>query len=434
VLLLERWDDVMHTLRQVWVLWEVYNAAEAGVAFDILMPEVERDKYLSSLAKSHEHIRIILADIDCQTAVSHDAQARRMIVGKMNDKGYNHVNDVVIKTVRRWYLTVGQEYYVSMKQQGEETDLCFVHNFATLQYYFRRLDLAESMYSEIVEFSYQKYGPTNEVTLFLKHSLACLRYEQGREDAEVLFSQVLKAQRECLPQNHPDTLRSIHNLAIVMCKRGRWNEAESLFEEALKGRRQINHQHPDTLCTLHDLANVRLIQGRWEDAVYLYVQALEGQQDRLGHQHPDTLCTLHNLAIAKYQQGLCEEAESLLRRALIGQRQQLGHQHPHTIHSERNLARVRQRVAINTHKATIAIGPPTPGDAPCYDSNQGEQAMMDDGGSAVERGQSVVRRGDQNISAERIDHSLRILQRMRLQKALPSKTWALTTQSYHVVL
>ena len=47
-LMMEKWDEVLYTVGQVWVLWEMYNTAEANVEFTILMTEEEKQKYLES--------------------------------------------------------------------------------------------------------------------------------------------------------------------------------------------------------------------------------------------------------------------------------------------------------------------------------------------------------------------------------------------------
>jgi tetratricopeptide (TPR) repeat protein len=376
VLFLERWDDIMHTLCQAWVLWEVFNAVQTAVDFTILMPEAERHKYLRSLHQGHEHVRNILADIDCQNAKSGDAKAQDMIVSRMAYAEYRRVNQVVIEQVRLWYHRIGQAHCETITTRDAINHLCFVHNLATLLYYHGRLDEANALYCQVVQVSQNKFGPEDEVTLHFRHSLACLRHVQGALDvANVLYSEVLKGQQQRLGHRHADTLRSMHSLAMLRCHQGRWNEAASLSTQALEGRQaRLGPHHRDTLCTMHDLANVRHEQGRLEDAASLYEQALKGQRQVLGPQHPDTLCTVHNLAGVRYDQDKWDEAESLYVQALEGQQQQLGDQHLHTLRSLCNLEIVRQNLlrrnygveAAADERPAIAIGPPTPGNAPFH--------------------------------------------------------------------
>jgi tetratricopeptide (TPR) repeat protein len=401
VLFLERWDQIMHTLGQAWVLWEIYNAViQTNVDFDIFMPRVEQEKYLQSLIAGHEHVRTILADIDCQQAQSDDVKARDLIVHRMEYAHFWRVNQVVTERVRQWYHTIGLAHCatatLTVVEHNQIDHLCFVHNLATLLYYHESFAVAQSLYARVVAISQQKYGLENEITLHFRHSLACLRHVQGEwDEANLLYGDVLQTQLHKLGPQHPDTLRSRHSLAMLRCHQSRWEEAAWLYTQALQGRRLIlGPCHRDTLCTMHDLANVRHKQGRLDQATVLYWQSLAGQRQELGMQHPDTLCTLHNLARVRYDQGHWEEAESLYEQALEGQRQQLGDHHPHTLRSRRNLKIVsdnnqlrRQRrrdeegrnlldVLVEEaltgasgeelERPTIAIGPPTPGNAPFH--------------------------------------------------------------------
>ena len=88
-LMMEKWDEVLYTVGQVWVLWEVFNTAEAKVEFTILMTAEEKQRYLESFkgAEKFPRIQKALGDIDCSKAQSEDSLAKVDILHRVQRNG-----------------------------------------------------------------------------------------------------------------------------------------------------------------------------------------------------------------------------------------------------------------------------------------------------------------------------------------------------------
>jgi hypothetical protein len=180
VLLLEKWDDTMYTLRQAWVLWEVFNAANVtGVDFAILMPQEEREKFLYSLVHDFRRIQLALSDIQCEEATSEDEEGRQQIVQIMATMGYDCVNKMVIEQVRSWYQQIGHAHVQTLENNDNNNTS----------------------------------SNDNTQDAAFRNSFASMLHSQGKlDEAEPLYLAALHLRRRVLGRHHPKTIDCINNL------------------------------------------------------------------------------------------------------------------------------------------------------------------------------------------------------------------------------
>jgi hypothetical protein len=131
-LLLERWDDVPHTLNQLQVLWEIYNTVQVGVDLTILLSKEELAKFIYCIWLSRDgpdQAQKVLADIRCQDATSEDEYVRQTILEKIHDQ-CNEVNTKVIEQVRKWYHRKGMDHLEGLSIYDGPDRLRYLYNFA----------------------------------------------------------------------------------------------------------------------------------------------------------------------------------------------------------------------------------------------------------------------------------------------------------------
>jgi hypothetical protein len=122
-LLLERWDDVLRTLHQIWVLWEIFNAIQVGAAFTILLSKEELARFIARIwfrSDGADQAQKALADIRCQDATSEDEYARQTILEKIKGR-HNEVNTKVIEQVRKWYQQKGMDHLERLSIDDDQT-------------------------------------------------------------------------------------------------------------------------------------------------------------------------------------------------------------------------------------------------------------------------------------------------------------------------
>jgi hypothetical protein len=340
-LLLERWDDVPHTLNQIWVLWEIYNTVQVGAAFTVLLSIEELAKFIACIWFSGDgpnQAQKALADIRCQDATSEDKYVRQTILEKIEGQ-HNEVNTKVIEQVRKWYHQKGIEHLERLPIDDSPARLHYLGCFGGLLGTQGKLAQAEPLLGAALEGYRRLFGNDNPNTLASINNLAGLLREQGKlTEAEPLNRQALEGRRRVLGNDHPSTLYSINSLANLLLEQGKLTEAEPLYREALEGRRRVlGNDHRDTLTSIGSLAVFLYTKGNLTEAEPLFRQALEGHR-LLANDHPETLTAISNCAEFLFAQGKRAEAEPLVWEALEGRRRLLGSDHPDTFNSLNNFA------------------------------------------------------------------------------------------------
>eukprot|EP00522_Entomoneis_paludosa_P002965 CAMPEP_0172471304 /NCGR_PEP_ID=MMETSP1065-20121228/67747_1 /TAXON_ID=265537 /ORGANISM="Amphiprora paludosa, Strain CCMP125" /LENGTH=867 /DNA_ID=CAMNT_0013229399 /DNA_START=273 /DNA_END=2877 /DNA_ORIENTATION=- len=270
-LMLEKWNNVMRTLGQAWILWEIFNTAQAEVKMDVYLPQQEIEHYLRTCMESDsefDSIQQSLSEINAQNAKAQDAADRDIIFSKMKEFGFFGVNSLVISQMRDWLIKVAKQR-LSEKQEAKGQEL----------YHFD----------------------------FFKIQLASLLQDQGKLEEE--------GRREKLGDHHPHTLNSINNLAMLLQDQGKLEEAEPLLREALDGNREkLGDHHPDTLDSIYNLAAFLVKKERGimtKEAEKLFREDLLGCQSLYGYRHANTLGSVNKLVRLLRQQGREAEATEL---------------------------------------------------------------------------------------------------------------------------
>ena len=107
---MEKWDDIMLTLGQIWVLWEVFNTTAMDSEFEILISDDERKVFLDGMETGQggfEGFQKVPAEIDASNAGAENEDDRNFILGHMRDVGLGNLNRKVAELLRLWmYKTV----------------------------------------------------------------------------------------------------------------------------------------------------------------------------------------------------------------------------------------------------------------------------------------------------------------------------------------
>ena len=171
VLLLERWNDVVDTVGQSWVFWEIFNAVRANAS-----------------------IRLVL------TAAERTRNNRRRILGDEHMHTLTSINNMAC----------------CLKAQG-------------------KLEDAEPLYREALNTCRRILGDDHPDTLWSINNMAGCLKEQGKlEDAEPLYREVVDDSRRILGDDHPRTVTSIHNMTCCLQAQGKLEDAGPLYRETTR--------------------------------------------------------------------------------------------------------------------------------------------------------------------------------------------------------
>ena len=132
-LMLERWSNVMATLGQIWVVWEIFCTVDAGATFQVLLSDEERDRFTRSLEFSDdefENFMSILAEIDVGKAEAKDPNDREYILSQVQERGVYEVNCQVTERLQKWLADTGREHVATLN--SEEAQLTANENLASL--------------------------------------------------------------------------------------------------------------------------------------------------------------------------------------------------------------------------------------------------------------------------------------------------------------
>jgi tetratricopeptide (TPR) repeat protein len=203
-----------------------------------------------------------------------------------------------------------------------------------------RYQIAETLFSRLLEDDEKHLGPVHPDTLVALENLATVYRHQSRyKEAEAYFERVLASREKEPGPEHPDTLQTIHDLANIYHISGLYPEGETLYKRALAGREKVlGLEHPRTLATANNLAILYRLMGRYVESIELYKWVLASREKQLGLDHTETLSTIQGLAIVYRLHGQYDEAEFLQNRALEARERVLGPEHPDTLMTVDNLA------------------------------------------------------------------------------------------------
>ena len=172
-----------------------------------------------------------------------------------------------------------------------------------------------------------------------RSSLSTLLRESGRlDEAESLTREVLQWRRAVFGERAPTTLTSRHNLALILAARGAHAAAESEARATLALQREVlGENHSSTLTTWQTLANILAPEGKLDEAEAAARTSMQGFEREAGEDHVQTLAAMNSLAYILEERHRVDDAEALYRR-IIAIQQRAGSRHPSAFAPRNNLA------------------------------------------------------------------------------------------------
>ncbi len=172
-----------------------------------------------------------------------------------------------------------------------------------------------------------------------RSSLSTLLRESGRlDEAETLTREVLQWRRAVFGERAPTTLTSRHNLALILAARGAHAAAESEARATLALQREVlGENHSSTLTTWQTLANILVPEGKLDEAEAAARTSMQGFEREAGEDHVQTLAAMNSLAYILEERHRVDDAEALYRR-IIAIQQRAGSRHPSAFAPRNNLA------------------------------------------------------------------------------------------------
>ncbi|CAB9509565.1 NB-ARC domain [Seminavis robusta] len=272
VLCLDQWEDPMHALGKIWVLWEVYLTVIEGGSLEVIFPGQEDEGFLDSFQSKCDEILYQLSRIDVAKAKASKEADRIAILDRMNQSnGVHQVNKTIIRLMKHWILQLAGDLYESHTVSGKHT-----HS-----------------------------------SLLLGNNMAFLHKHMGNTSAATsIYEQTLIGMRQHLGENHPHTLTCMHNLAISILDL-------DMSQKALDGRRKVlgpDHEH--TLSSMSGVAVCLRVDGKLKEAIQHQRHVVSVGKKVLGLGHPYIIDWMSLLASLLEYNGELAEAEVLHRGVL----------------------------------------------------------------------------------------------------------------------
>ena len=349
-LILEHWDNVMATLGQIWVLWEIFNTAQARSEMRVLLTTEQVERFVANCLehnKEFDRIQASLATINANEAQAEQEMDRTAILNRMKAYGLQTVNAMVVSQMRDWLVQQGLTRLEKQKKAGRP-NYSLVNNLGLLLMDQGRLDESEPLLQENYKCFQQRYGLQHLYTLTAASNLGLVLRKQGKlREAEPLLREAMVGCQRQLGDSHPETLTSVNNMGTLLKEQGEYDEAEQMLRQALVGRRrELGFHHPDTLSSMNNLGALLGNKGKLSEGELLARKALDGCRQHLGDQHPSTLLSINGLGLMLEQQRKYDEAHVLFLEAVEVSRQQLGNQHPDTLSFINNLGALMKRQGL----------------------------------------------------------------------------------------
>jgi len=205
-----------------------------------------------------------------------------------------------------------------------------------------RLDEAEPLLREALDFRMKENGPDHVDTRTTRHQLAMLLEARGDlAAATVLYRETLQQREQVLGKNHRELIPHLSNLAALLKADNALAAARPLYQRALQiAERHYGNTHPGTAACVDNLAGLLYAGNDFAPAEDLYQRALGVAEAVFGPDHPATAASAHNLGTVMDAREQFKVAETLFRRALAIRQNVLGEDHMDTASSLHNLAGV----------------------------------------------------------------------------------------------
>lgn len=413
VLLMEKWDNAMHTLNQIWVLWEIYNTHISGAKFHVILSLSEKNRLLVDVTGGKiEKMSANFSSIDLQNAVAENELDCAAILRELNmqDDELYAASCTVSDSVRHWlcdYLDgygrfALQELEVQTQVTREERInlLTFCSNNAAILSYQGRDNRAEFFFRTALEGYRTFLGSKDDDTLRALTNYATYLIQEGRRlstDATYFAHEAYETCLELHGLTHTQTLGCMQTLASLFEAKGdgenafKWiekewsawqsladdvdwhnrlmcmqnyasklvelrrnQEARSIASALVDERTRRSGENDRNTLAARRLQAVMSMEHDPSKALEELSDVYERQRRSLGRFHLATLRTLYHVALAMTLVDNCRmsEVDELLLHLIFIQKKFLGEDHPDTLRS----MLMHSALLLNSHFCYEAAG------------------------------------------------------------------------------
>uniref|UniRef100_A0A7S2YR52 Heterokaryon incompatibility domain-containing protein n=1 Tax=Entomoneis paludosa TaxID=265537 RepID=A0A7S2YR52_9STRA len=353
VLVLERWDNLMVTIEQIWVLWEVFNSAQAKAKFNVLLPPDQLSDFVERCLENDmdfEKIDAVLASIDAKQAKAGDDADRSAIYERMENTGFARVHSVVASAIRSWWVEQGESFLVKQRENNKNGPSCNVLvNLARLLVKESRYLIAEDLCKEAWNLTEERQEYSRSESLALKKKIAgnlvLVLNEQGRQiEAQKWLdkSASLRTSDNCQPRN--SRISRIAQAALLDYNRGNLEKAAASYKVVLQSyetqQRRNGYEDPETFNAMCNYAHVLRNQQKLDEAQDWALRAVEGHKKLHGEKHVDTLGSYNSLGMTLLAKNELPEAEKIFRLVQTESEHRLGSEHIGTMYARFHLSEV----------------------------------------------------------------------------------------------
>ena len=179
---------------------------------------------------------------------------------------YSEARPMLEETVR-----IREELY----GHDHERTMIGKNNLGSVYYALEELDLAKSIFEEILDWNVNKYGSTHPETAAIMNNLASIHQDQGdHERALEIQLEVLAIWRESLGNNHPDVGIALFNIGNNYMSIQQFDSALSYFKKAEElWSIGFSETHPYFAYLYSSMAGVHWLQGDEDMALQLFIRA-----------------------------------------------------------------------------------------------------------------------------------------------------------------
>ena len=334
LLFLDPCDDPI-ALSRSWVLWELFQTADCGASFDVVVEPGSRQEYEDALQESLDGFLSVVARVDFAASASHEPRDKDRIALLLDAAHATHGFDAKVAALLQERMAMSAWSLLEARAPAERAASAqLVTSIGEVLCSIGKEGMAEALFAEAVERCRGAFGSSHENTLASLDRLGLHLAQQGRlDDALPLLEEALAARLSELGDGHIDTLSTASNLGDVLLKKGKkaiadgrgktaehaLHRARDLFQTAAAGTSlALGSAHEETITAFGYLAEVLMTLGELGAAEVLYRQTLEGLRAAKGDGHPDSLLVLNALADAVKKQGRLADALALYEEALEG--------------------------------------------------------------------------------------------------------------------
>lgn len=360
-----KWDDLMITLRKIWVLWELFSTVQGECKLEIIFSSGEESRFCDQLKVNSAGMPDVMArtdeslsSVDARKAWSFVPEDKNIIIDIMEKQdGIFRVNKVIISRLRVWFTTKLVEQYQIMKtrSQNEEGDVVACEQICRwFQSYKEEAFIEGVNIEEIMKFYIETathvYGHesarTTEAELDLAHFYVAImdQHEKGARLLEQVESKVIPGKLEELfddaesPQKIINYKMLLQLIAAQQAALGYYVAAEFGYEQLIALHPLFLYTEEELIAEQGRLAVVLIGGGKVEEGEKMLEFCLEKSCELSGERSHISIHLAEELGNAKLKQYKLDEGESILRKCLRYSTEIFGEEEGKTLIKMVNLA------------------------------------------------------------------------------------------------